>query len=85
MLRKTASTVALILLLGSALPSGVFANDNVLAVKTDAPYNNPQNSALRTGTENWEQPQWSFFVVPGIFMGLALLVLLFKGLITDVP
>lgn len=49
-----------------------------LALKTEQSYSESKDTAIRTGTENWEQPQWSFFVVPGIFIGLALLVLFFN-------
>jgi hypothetical protein len=49
-----------------------------LTIKKDVPYEEPNDPALRRGTENWEQPQWSFFVVPGIFIGLALVVLFFN-------
>ena len=38
-------------------------------------YDESKDATLRRGTENWEQSQSSFFVVPGIFLtvvGLAL-------------
>ena len=38
-------------------------------------YDEAKDATLRRGTENWEQSQSSFFVVPGIFLtvvGLAL-------------
>jgi len=44
------------------------------------PYDQAKDSASRRGTENWEQPQGSFFVIPGLVIGVVGLLLFFhKG------
>jgi hypothetical protein len=49
-----------------------------LLVKTGAPYDEAKDPALRQGTENWEESQWSFYVVPAVFIGVIALVLFFN-------
>nr|WP_087146330.1 hypothetical protein [Crenothrix polyspora] len=47
------------------------------SVKKDVPYDASKDSALRRGTENRDEPQGSFFVVPAVIFGIiALLVFL---------
>jgi hypothetical protein len=36
------------------------------------------DSSTRTGTENWEQPQGSFFVVPALIFGIFAIILYFN-------
>jgi hypothetical protein len=49
-----------------------------LLVKSGAPYDESKDPALRRGTENWEESQWSFYVVPALFIGVIALVLFFN-------
>jgi hypothetical protein len=49
-----------------------------LLVKKDAPYDESKDPTLRQGTENWEEPQWSFYIVPALFIGVIALVLFFN-------
>ena len=41
-------------------------------------YDESKEATLRRGTENWEQSQSSFFVVPGIFLSVVGLALFFS-------
>jgi hypothetical protein len=65
-----------ILLISLGCSSGAYAT--ALSNQTTAVPASGKDSALRQGTENWEQPQDSFFVIPGIILGLAALVLFYK-------
>jgi len=47
-------------------------------VKTGASYDEAKDPTLRRGTENWEESQWSFYVVPALFIGVIALVLFFN-------
>lgn len=47
-------------------------------VNKDASYTEFKDSAERRGTENWEEPQGSFFVVPGVILGIIALALFFN-------
>ncbi len=49
-----------------------------LLVKTGVPYDESKDPALRQGTENWEESQWSFYIVPAVFIGVIALVLFFN-------
>jgi len=49
-----------------------------LLVKSGVPYVESNDPALRRGTENWEESQWSFYVVPALFIGVIALVLFFN-------
>lgn len=51
---------------------------NAIQVKRDEPYDEKKDPALRKGTENEEQPQSSFFAVPGLIVGIALVFLFFN-------
>ncbi|NOT12283.1 MAG: hypothetical protein HOP23_10715 [Methylococcaceae bacterium] len=49
-----------------------------LLVKTGVPYDESKDPTLRRGTENWEESQWSFYVVPALFIGVIALILFFN-------
>lgn len=49
-----------------------------LLVKTGVAYDESKDPALRQGTENWEESQWSFYIVPALFIGVIALVLFFN-------
>lgn len=48
------------------------------AVKKGAPYDESKDPALRKGTENWEEPQGSFFAIPAVVIGIIALFLFFN-------
>lgn len=48
------------------------------AVKNEAPYDEAKDPFLRKGTENAEESQASFFVIPSVVVGIILLFLFFK-------
>jgi hypothetical protein len=85
-MKKIISGLNIAVLLSCLFSPALFAGDNFYAplssltsahtvsVKSTA----SGDSALRTGTENWEQPQGNFFVVPAIVLGLVALVLFYK-------
>ena len=67
------SIISLLLLVMPA--SAALAIDSSNKVEQKITYDESKDATLRRGTENWEQSQSSFFVVPGIFLtvvGLAL-------------
>jgi hypothetical protein len=100
MIKKTISSLAIILSLAITPVSSASANtslvgttldftgslsfDNTLnwpqqfSVKKNVPYDESKDSALRRGTENWDQPQGSFFVMPAFIFGLILVFLFFN-------
>jgi hypothetical protein len=45
------------------------------AVKKGVPYDEAKDPALRKGTENWEEPQGSFFAIPAVVVGIIALFL----------
>lgn len=49
-----------------------------LNIKSGQPYDETKDPALRRGTENWEQSQQSFFIIPGIVFGIIAVFLLFN-------
>lgn len=49
-----------------------------LWVKSGVPYDESKDPTLRRGTENWEESQWSFYIVPALFIGVIALVLFFN-------
>jgi hypothetical protein len=49
--------------------------DGTITVKKNEPYDESKDPALRKGTENWEETQTSFFVIPGAFLGIVGLLL----------
>jgi hypothetical protein len=48
-----------------------------LLVENSFSYDESKDATQRRGTENWEQSQSGFFVVPGVILGLLALVLFF--------
>ena len=51
---------------------------NIISTKAGEKYDESKDPALRKGTENWEQPQSSFFAVPALVIGVIGLVLFFN-------
>jgi hypothetical protein len=51
---------------------------NGMQIKRGEPYDEKKDPALRKGTENEEQPQSSFFAIPGLIIGIALVFLFFN-------
>ena len=47
-------------------------------VKKDEPYDEAKDPFLRKGTENMEESQISFFVMPAVAIGIVLLFLIFN-------
>lgn len=47
-------------------------------VKKGEPYDEKKDPALRRGTENWEQSQGGYFVIPGVLVGIIGLFLYFN-------
>ncbi len=48
-----------------------------LLIENGVSYDESKDSTQRRGTENWEQSQSGFFVVPGVILGILALVLFF--------
>jgi hypothetical protein len=48
-----------------------------IQVKRSESYNENKDPALRKGTENWEQPQSNFWVIPAMVVGLVLIIVFF--------
>ena len=92
--------LSIILLLGSAPMTEVFANSNIdfselnltsgigfdskqnwphpFTVKKGEPYDEAKDPFLRKGTENVEESQVSFFVIPAVVVGIIALFLFFN-------
>lgn len=51
---------------------------NDITIKRGEPYDEKKDPALRKGTENEEMPQGSFFAVPTIIIGIALVFVWFN-------
>ena len=56
---------------GLSLPNG-------MSVKLESRVDEANNPAARRGTENWEESQTSFFIVPAVSIGLIALLLFFN-------
>jgi hypothetical protein len=61
------------------------SGDNITLTRSDAistkkggSYDESNDPALRKGTENWEEPQGSFFIIPAVVIGLIVIVLFFN-------
>jgi hypothetical protein len=68
------SIISLLLLVVPA-SAALAIDSSINKVQKKLTYDESKDATLRRGTENWEQSQSSFFVVPGIFLtvvGLAL-------------
>ena len=70
------SIISLLLLVMPA--SAALAIDSSNKVEQKITYDESKDATLRRGTENWEQSQSSFFVVPGIFLTVVGLALFFS-------
>jgi hypothetical protein len=70
------SIISLLLLVMPA--SAALAIDSSNKVQQKITYDESKDATLRRGTENWEQSQSSFFVVPGIFLSVVGLALFFS-------
>lgn len=51
---------------------------NMISTKRSEKYDEAKDPALRKGTENWEEPQGSFFAVPAAVVGVIVLILFFN-------
>ncbi len=51
---------------------------DTISTKRRGEYDASKDPALRKGTENWEEPQGSFFIIPVAVVGLIAIVLLFN-------
>ena len=88
MTKKLITTLSIVLLLGSTPIIGVSANSNIdirelnlpqpFAVKKEATYNEAKDPFLRKGTENEEESQVSFFIIPAVAVGIIFLFMLFN-------
>jgi hypothetical protein len=55
-----------------------FSQTNRISVKSGEKYDETKDPALRSGTENWEEPQGSFFAIPAAVVGIILIFLFFN-------
>lgn len=69
----------------SRLISGIVVDDNfvlsgfnAISTKKGERYDESKDPALRRGTENWEEPQGSYFAIPALIVGVIGLVLFFN-------
>jgi hypothetical protein len=51
---------------------------NAMSVKLENGFNEAKDPAVRKGTENWEETQTSFFIVPAVAIGIIALFLIFN-------
>ncbi|MSS76089.1 MAG: hypothetical protein EXR90_04230 [Methyloglobulus sp.] len=51
---------------------------DTISTKKGGSYDESTDPALRKGTENWEEPQGSFFIIPAVVIGLIVIVLFFN-------
>lgn len=76
------SNLTIVMLLSGLFSPNLYANNipnESPATQTSAMKKaGAKDSALRRGTENWEQPQSDFFVVPGLILGLVAIILFYK-------
>ncbi|MEY3107284.1 MAG: hypothetical protein RIT35_1462 [Pseudomonadota bacterium] len=79
MSKKLILTLIVSLLLLGVPISGVLAIDGSINKSQQKNiYDESKDANLRRGTENWEQSQSSFFIVPSIFLSVAGLALFFS-------
>jgi len=84
-MKKAVLILNLVILLGS---SQVYANDlslykpfflsDAMSIKLENGLGDAKDAATRRGTENWEESQTSFFIVPGIAIGIVALFFIFN-------
>jgi hypothetical protein len=55
-----------------------FSKTSTILTKKGEKYDESKDPALRRGTENWEEPQGSYFAIPALIVGVIGLVLLFS-------
>jgi len=55
-----------------------FSNTSKISTKRGEKYDESKDPALRRGTENWEEPQGSYFAIPALIVGLIGLALFFS-------
>lgn len=82
LISKIFLTVLLTLQCQSALANSLSSEPSVsssgLQIIQNQPYDQAKESSSRRGTENWEQSQESFFVIPGLVIGIVGLLLFFQ-------
>jgi hypothetical protein len=71
------SIISLLLLVVPA-SAALAIDSSINKVQKKLTYDEAKDATLRRGTENWEQSQSSFFVVPGIFLSVVGLALFFS-------
>jgi hypothetical protein len=71
------SIISLLLLVVPA-SAALAIDSSINKVQKKLTYDESKDATLRRGTENWEQSQSSFFVVPGIFLTVVGLALFFS-------
>jgi hypothetical protein len=71
------SIISLLLLVVPA-SAALAIDSSINKVQKKLTYDEAKDATLRRGTENWEQSQSSFFVVPGIFLTVVGLALFFS-------
>jgi len=78
-MKKAILILNFIILLGSP---HVHANDlplsNAMSPKLENGIAEAKDPAVRKGTENWEESQTSFFIVPAVAIGIIALFLIFN-------
>ena len=71
------SIISLLLLVVPA-SAALAIDSSINKVQKKLTYDEAKDATLRRGTENWEQSQSSFFVVPCIFLSVVGLALFFS-------
>jgi hypothetical protein len=71
------SIISLLLLVVPA-SAALAIDSSINKVQKKLTYDEAKDATLRRGTENWEQSQSSFFVVPGIFLSVVGLAFFFS-------
>jgi hypothetical protein len=51
---------------------------HIILTKQGVAYDEAKDPALRKGTENWEEPQGSFFIIPAVIVGVIFVILFFN-------
>ena len=79
-MNKKIILTSIISLLFLAVPASatLVIDSSINKVQKKLTYDESKDATLRRGTENWEQSQSSFFVVPGIFLSVVGLALFFS-------
>ncbi len=67
-----------LLLLAAPASAALAIDSSINKAQKKLTYDESKDATLRRGTENWEQSQSSFFVVPGIFLSVVGLALFFS-------